>query len=234
MERMPALSPEQMDGLLEKFDERGISSERLQTLIDSVDDREHIMDILKTEHPELANGNVDSIVRDLEMYKQEAALNKTWLQKTGEVLAAPFKRAGGFLWRHKGKIAAAVVLGLLTYAAYQYGIFGYLGGKLGQWGSEWGLTSAAPEAATAVEAAAETASTAGTVAIEGGNVVVNGIAFNPVTQVKELEQAIQSALQTGQEVSIPRTMDATAKAKDVATELLEKHRVAFKFLPHAP
>ena len=154
---------EQMQGILEQLEKRGYSLDRLDTLTQAADQKEELVTHLRDIDPSL-NGNVDHLIEDLNLYKQEAASKKKWS------LWGYVKEIPGRVWKtvkkHPKKTIALVVVAGLIAAGFYTGAIPYAITQAKAWLAAQGVWGAAEKAGEAASAGVEAAKDAAGRAIE--------------------------------------------------------------------
>lgn len=152
--------PEQMRDVIEQLSESGYDLAKLDELKATVDQRKDLADRLHTIDPSL-NGNVDHLIEDLALMRQEVAAKKEW--SVWEYIKSVPGRVWGVIKRHP-KTTILVTTVALAAAAYFSGygaiainyIREWIMEKFGFLGVEQ-ATEAARQAAEKLGGAVETA-----------------------------------------------------------------------------
>ncbi len=129
-ERPFVRAPEKMQGYLDRLNERGYQLERLDELVQVTDEKEKLVRSLKEYDPTL-NGDVDNLIEDLALYRQEAEAKKRWT--LWDYVTYVPRRVWGAIEAHP-YIATGVVLTLAGIAAMYYtGAGTVVVGRLRDW-----------------------------------------------------------------------------------------------------
>lgn len=172
-------SPKQLRDIVEQLDARGYELEKLDELKRTVEEKEQLATHLRDIDPSI-NGNVDHLVEDLALYRQEAEAKKSW--SVWEFV----KSVPGRLWntvKKHPRITAAVVAAGLIAAAYYSGLGAIAVDRIRDWVmTKFGggaLAGAAEAAKGAAEGAAETVTGAVESAAEAAEGVIESMPKPP-------------------------------------------------------
>lgn len=159
-------SPEELKGYLERLETDGYAMEKLDQFKKTTEAKQELVQRLHAMNPEL-NGEVDQLIEDLALYKQEAEAKKEWSVWT-YVKSIP-GRVWGTIKRHPYLSAGILAALLAGGAAWLYwNKIAFLLGELGIGGAAAAEGAAAEAATTAEGAAIEAAEAAEAAATEGG------------------------------------------------------------------
>ncbi len=155
VERPFVRSPEQMRGYIERLRTDGYEMERLEEMLAVNEEKAALAERLKEYDPTL-NGDVNHLVEDLALYRQELETKKEW--NVWEYV----KSIPGRVWetvKAHPYISTAAVVGLAAAGAYYYypAVGAAIVGRLRDWIAPYVLGSGA---SSAMEAAGEAASVA--------------------------------------------------------------------------
>ncbi len=168
-ERPFVRAPDKMQGYLDRLNERGYQLERLDELVQVTDEKEKLVRSLKEYDPTL-NGDVDNLIEDLALYRQEAEAKKRWT--LWDYVTYVPRRVWGAIEAHP-YIATGVVLTLAGVAAMYYtGAGTVVVGRLRDWLTSY-MTGNAVSKAT--EAAGEVAGQAADMATGAAETAKEGI-----------------------------------------------------------
>lgn len=201
VERPLVRGPEQMRAYLDRLNAEGYEMERLDEMLSVTAERQELAQRLKEYDPTL-NGDVDHLVEDLALYRQELETKKTW--STWEYV----KSIPGRVWetiKAHPYITGAVVTGLAAAGAYYYypGAAAAIVGRLRDWITPYVLGNGA---AAALETAGEAASA-----------VQEAVPAAAATA----EEAIGGALESAAPMSAPAPIPTEIPSLNEAAEILQ-------------